>query len=107
MSRSRKGEKGGATQIDFELRGEHIALDALLKATGLAGSGGAAKPMIAAGEVRVDGEVELRRGCKLRAGQLVSLAGVRIRLHPPPSVDGSPPVVAGPIPPGPPPEAGA
>ena len=28
--------------IDFTLRGEHITLDALLKATGLAGSGGSA-----------------------------------------------------------------
>lgn len=76
---SAKGASGAPSpRIDFALRGEHIALDALLKATGLAGSGGAAKPMIAAGEVRVDGEVELRRGCKLRAGQVVELAGTTI-----------------------------
>lgn len=74
-----KGASGApGPRIDFALRGEHIALDALLEATGLAGSGGAAKPMIAAGEVRVDGEVELRRGCKLRAGQVVELAGTTI-----------------------------
>ena len=29
--------------IDFEVRGDHIALDALLKATGVASSGGMAK----------------------------------------------------------------
>lgn len=73
---------GGLMQrIDFELRGEYIALDSLLKATGLASSGGNAKQMIAAGQVQVDGQVELRRGCKLRAGQAVELAGARIRLH--------------------------
>ena len=31
------------TDIEFELRGEYIPLDALLKATALASSGGAAK----------------------------------------------------------------
>lgn len=67
--------------IDFALRGEHIALDALLKATGQASSGGAAKAMVAAGLVQVDGQIELRKTCKVRAGQVVSLHGVRIALH--------------------------
>lgn len=65
-------------EIDFPLRGAHIPLDALLKATGLAESGGRAKAMVAAGLVQVDGQTELRKTCKLRAGQLVSLAGVRV-----------------------------
>ncbi len=65
---------------DFALRGEHITLDALLKATGLAGSGGAAKQLIAAGQVQVNGQVELRRGAKLRVGALVQLGGVRVRI---------------------------
>jgi len=69
-----------AEPIDFALRGEHITLDALLKATGLAPSGGGAKQLIAAGHVQVDGQVELRRGAKIRPGQVVSLAGQRIRL---------------------------
>ena len=67
-------------EIDFELRGEHITLDALLKANGLAASGGGAKMMIAGGKVQVDGQVELRRGAKLRAGQVVAITGTRIRL---------------------------
>jgi len=67
--------------IDFELRGEFITLDALLKATGLAESGGRAKAMVAAGQVQVDGQQELRKTCKLRAGQCVVLAGTRIRLR--------------------------
>ena len=68
-------------RIDFELRGEYIALDALIKATGLAGSGGSAKHMITGGQVQVDGRVELRRGCKLRAGQVAQMPGVRIHVH--------------------------
>jgi ribosome-associated protein len=66
--------------IEFRLRGEFITLDALLKATGLVGSGGAAKQLITAGEVRVDGQVDTRRGAKIRAGQRVQVAGQRIRL---------------------------
>lgn len=67
-------------QIDFPVRGEYITLDALLKATGIASSGGAAKGMVADGKIQVDGQLELRKTCKLRAGQVVSLAGARIRL---------------------------
>ncbi len=61
--------------IEFELRGEHIALDALLKATGLAPSGGAAKALVGEGRVRVDGQPEGRKTCKIRAGQSVSVEG--------------------------------
>lgn len=68
-------------EIDFELRGDFIPLDTLLKATGLAESGGRAKAMVAAGEVRVDGQTELRKTCKLRTGQVVSVAGVQVRVH--------------------------
>jgi ribosome-associated protein len=69
--------------IDFELRTDFIPLDDLLKATGLAPSGGAAKLLISAGGVKVDGEVELRKTCKIHAGQLVSVQGARIRMHAP------------------------
>lgn len=68
-------------ELDFELRGDHIALDALLKATGLAPSGGSARMTITAGEVLVDGQVELRKTCKIRAGQRVQLADVQIRVR--------------------------
>jgi ribosome-associated protein len=66
--------------VEFVLRGEHITLDALLKATGLAASGGNAKALIAAGEVLVDGQAELRRGRKLREGQVVTLGSQRIQV---------------------------
>ena len=68
-------------EIDFELRGPHIALDALLKATGLAPSGGSARVLIVEGQVRVDGQTELRKTCKIRAGQFVSLGDVRVTLR--------------------------
>lgn len=64
------------TPTEFVLRGDHITLDALLKVTGLAPSGGAAKAMVAQGLVEVDGQVESRKTCKIRAGQVVSVAGV-------------------------------
>jgi ribosome-associated protein len=67
--------------IDFALRGEYIPLDALLKATGLAPSGGIAKMMIAQGQVQVDGREELRKTCKIRSGQVVALAAARVRVH--------------------------
>jgi ribosome-associated protein len=66
--------------IDFPLRGEHITLDALLKASGIVSSGGAAKVLIAGGGVRVNGEPEARRGRKLRAGDEVTLAAQRVRV---------------------------
>lgn len=79
-------------KIDFELRGEFITLDRLLKATGLAGSGGQAKALVAEGKVQVDGQDELRKTAKLRAGQVVALTGVRIRLLPPAADAGAEPL---------------
>jgi ribosome-associated protein len=67
--------------IDFALRGEFIPLDALLKATGIADSGGAAKAMVARGVVQVDGRQELRKSCKLRDGQVVQVSDVRIAVR--------------------------
>ncbi|WP_290872918.1 RNA-binding S4 domain-containing protein [Aquabacterium sp.] len=69
-------------QITFELRGEFITLDRLLKATGLAESGGRAKMMVSEGRVQVDGRDEERKTAKIRAGQVVALHGVRIRVIP-------------------------
>ncbi|MFT3955068.1 MAG: RNA-binding S4 domain-containing protein [Piscinibacter sp.] len=66
--------------VEFRLRGEFITLDALLKATGLAPSGGAAKAMVADGLVQVDGRDELRKTCKIRAGQVVAVSGARVRI---------------------------
>jgi ribosome-associated protein len=69
--------------VDFELRGEYITLDALLKATGIAFSGGAAKVLIGEGGVQVNGEPETRRGRKLRAGDEVAFGAQRVKLRAP------------------------
>ena len=64
----------------FVLRGDHITLDALLKATGLAASGGAAKVLIAQGGVHVNGSLETRRGRKLRVGDKVAVGPLRVQI---------------------------
>jgi ribosome-associated protein len=64
----------------FQLDGEFVELNVLLKLLALAPSGGAAKAMIAAGAVRVDGEVETRKARKLRVGQVVRMADEEIRI---------------------------
>jgi ribosome-associated protein len=57
-------------QEKFLLNGEFIKLDALLKATGLAPSGGVAKEMIQSGDVTVNGEKEAPgRGGGIRSGK--------------------------------------
>jgi ribosome-associated protein len=65
-------------QLQFRLTDEFIALGDLLKVTGVCASGGAGKALVAAGRVSVDGAVERRRRCKIRAGQVVSLGDVEI-----------------------------
>lgn len=60
--------------IEFDLAGrDYIELNNLLKVTGLCESGGVAKLLVADGLVMVDGEVELRKRCKIRAGQIVEM----------------------------------
>jgi ribosome-associated protein len=67
--------------IDFELDRDHVELNQLLKLVGLCDSGGAGKAIVASGAVTVDGEVELRKTCKIRAGQTVVVDDVRIRVR--------------------------
>lgn len=57
---------------------EYIKLDALLKFTALAETGGEAKEAVQAGQVKVNGEVCTMRGKKCRPGDQVDYAGERI-----------------------------
>ena len=57
---------------ELRLKGEYITLGQLLKAAGLAGSGSEAKEYIVSGMVKVNGEVDTRRGRKLYPGDTVS-----------------------------------
>ena len=68
-------------RIDFRLDREYVELNQLLKLAGLCDSGGAGKAMVAEGLVRVDGAVELRKTCKIRAGQTVQTGDTEIRVR--------------------------
>ena len=58
-----------------------IELHKLLKFENLVMSGGEAKQVIQNGLVRVNGEVELRRGRKLQLGDIVEFEGVSLRVE--------------------------
>ena len=58
---------------EIEISTPFIKLDQFLKFAGIALSGGEAKEMVAAGIVRVNGEVCLMRGKKLTPGTEVTL----------------------------------
>ena len=64
--------------IPFDLERDHVELNQLLKLVGLCDSGGAGKAIVASGVVTVDGAVELRKTCKIRAGQRVRVGDVEI-----------------------------
>jgi len=70
-----------AQNLVFELADEYIELHQLLKATGVCDSGGAGKARVAEGAVSVDGQIELRKSCKVRAGSVVTLGDVSITVN--------------------------
>ncbi|MFS8856327.1 RNA-binding S4 domain-containing protein [Synechococcus sp. H55.7] len=58
-----------------------IKLDQFLKWAGVVSTGGQAKQLIQAGQVQVNGEVETRRGRKLRLGDEVRALGQVWQVH--------------------------
>ena len=64
----------------FTIQGDYIELMALLKAIGLAETGGHAKFIVDEGEVLRNGEVEYRRRAKLVKGDQLEVAGRKINL---------------------------
>lgn len=64
----------------FKLQGDFIPLNKLLKAAGLCSTGGMAKMVIDDGRVTVDNLPELRKGCKIRRGQVVAFNGSSIEV---------------------------
>lgn len=67
--------------VQFELEGEYIELNQLLKLVGLCDSGGIGKQIVASGVVQVDGQTELRKTAKIRSGQTVQVEDVEISVH--------------------------
>ncbi len=70
--------KNHMPQLEFGLVGDYVELNQLLKLAGVCDSGGAGKMRVAAGDVSVDGKLELRKTCKIRVGQVVSVGDARI-----------------------------
>ena len=70
--------------LEFELAADHeyVELNQLLKLAGVCDSGGIGKQIVASGVVCVDGFTELRKTCKVRIGQVVTLDGIEIRVVP-------------------------
>jgi ribosome-associated protein len=69
-------------RLEFHLDREYVELNQLLKLVGVCDSGGAGKMLVASGEVSVDGQLESRKTCKIRAGQVVTLGDVQISVLP-------------------------
>ena len=65
---------------DVAIDGDMIRLGQLLKLSGLAESGGEARELVTEGVVRVNGEIEVRRGRQLHRGDLVEVAAERVRV---------------------------
>ena len=59
--------------MNYKLFGEYITLQALLKEIGIIQSGGAIKAFLDENEVYVNGELENRRGKKLRIADQVNI----------------------------------
>jgi ribosome-associated protein len=57
--------------INFIIKTEYIKLDQLLKAVGIANTGGEAKVLIEAGKIGVNEEIERHRGRKVKPGDRV------------------------------------
>lgn len=65
---------------EFKIEGEYIELIQLLKALGVAATGGHAKHIVDEGEVIRNGEVETRKRAKLIPGDIIELDDLRIVL---------------------------
>lgn len=65
----------------IKLRDEFIKLGQALKAAGLVESGVEAKEVIQDGLIRVNGEIDTRRGRKLYGGDVVTFDGEEIKIE--------------------------
>lgn len=66
--------------IEITIDSEFIKLDQFLKLIDIASTGGHAKFMILEGLVKVNGEIETRRGKKIRPGDTVEVEGNKIKV---------------------------
>ena len=66
--------------IEINIDSEYIKLDQALKLADVASTGGHAKFLILEGLVKVNGEVETRRGRKLKTQDLIEVEGNTIKV---------------------------
>jgi len=66
--------------FEITIDSEYIKLDQFLKLVDVASTGGHAKFLIQEGLVKVNGEVEMRRGRKLRPQDIVEVEGHKIKV---------------------------
>lgn len=66
--------------MEYKLFDEFITLQALLKEVGIIQSGGAIKSFLADNQVFFNGELENRRGKKLRIGDVISLPDQQLEI---------------------------
>ena len=66
--------------MDVEVGERGIRLGQLLKLANLVETGGAARGLLESGEVRVNGEIETRRGRQLGVGDVVECGEERVTL---------------------------
>ena len=66
--------------IEINIDSEYIKLDQFLKLADFASTGGHAKFLIQEGVVKVNGEVETRRGKKLVSGDIIEVEGNKIKV---------------------------
>ena len=66
--------------LELKIESEYIKLDQFLKLADIASTGGHAQYLIQEGVVKVNGEVEMRRGKKLVPGDIVEVEGNQIKV---------------------------
>ena len=66
---------------EIKIRDEFIKLDSLLKFAGVTETGGRAKEIITDGKVKVNGEVCLMRGKKIRSGDSVVIDEIELEIR--------------------------
>ncbi|HFU6781106.1 TPA: S4 domain-containing protein YaaA [Streptococcus agalactiae] len=66
--------------MDYKLFDEYITLQSLLKEIGIIQSGGAIKKFLADNQVLFNGDLENRRGKKLRLGDIITIPDQNIEI---------------------------
>ncbi|SHH30439.1 S4 domain-containing protein YaaA [Tepidibacter thalassicus] len=65
---------------EIKINSDFIKLDQLLKLLNITSTGGYAKIIIQQGNVKVNGEIEYRRGKKIKPGDIVEVEGMSIKV---------------------------